>query len=393
MLFGRAQSLVTIAAVMLAILLVACASDEAVPASTAEPAPAEAVVEATPSPATPTAAAATPSPTEAATVAATTPSQPEAASTELSLEDQFASVEGIVDPTNFGWPRTVEGLNGAVSIPGKPQRIITASIGHDEMTLALVPVGRLVGVGVSSKDPTYSNVSPLVQDLAEISRDPETIVAESPDVIVTSPYYPVEGIEALMTLGIPVVQTQLENDPEARINSILLMGYIYGEEARAIEFAMEVRNRYGSLVGVTADAGPKPRVLALTEFSDTLWVAGADSTEGGVIEAAGGINAAAEAGIEGNQTTSLEGVIAMNPEVIVIPQPVAFGAEDFLESLFANEALAEVPAVRDRRVHIVDSKLFTTLSHWNILGAEQLAWMLWPGEFPESPADTFSAVE
>ena len=382
MLFGRAQSLVSIVAVMLAILFVACASDEAVPASAAEPMPAP--TEATPSPATPTVAAATPSPTEAATVAA---------SPELSLEDQFASVEGIVDPTNFGWPRTVEGLNGTVSIPDKPRRIITASIGHDEMTLALVPVDRLVGVGVASKDPTYSNVSTLVQDLAEISRDPETIVAESPDAIVTSPYFPIEGIEALMTLGIPVVQTQLENDPEARIDSILLMGYIYGEEARAIEFATEVRDRYESLVGVTAGAGPKPRVLSLTEFSDTLWVAGADSTEGGVIEAAGGINAAAEAGIEGNQTTSLEGVIAMNPEVIVIPQPVAFGAQEFLEGLFANEALAEVPAVRDSRVHIVDSKLFTTLSHWNILGAEQLAWMLWPREFPEPPADTFSVVE
>ena len=70
-------------------------------------------------------------------------------------------VRGIVDPTNFGWPRKVEGLNGLVTIPSKPQRIITASIGHDEMTLALVPRDRLVGVGGVTKNATYSNVASL----------------------------------------------------------------------------------------------------------------------------------------------------------------------------------------------------------------------------------------
>ena len=56
-------------------------------------------------------------------------------------------MRGIVDPSNFGWPREVEGLNGVVSIPAKPLSIITASVGHDEMTLAIVPIERLVAVG------------------------------------------------------------------------------------------------------------------------------------------------------------------------------------------------------------------------------------------------------
>ena len=105
-------------------------------------------------------------------------------------------VRGIVDPTNLGWPREVEGLNGLVSIPSKPQRIITASIGHDEITLALVPLDRLVGVGNITKNSTYSNVASLVQDITVISRDPETIVAQAPDVVVTSPFFPAEAIEA-----------------------------------------------------------------------------------------------------------------------------------------------------------------------------------------------------
>ena len=313
--------------------------------------------------------------------------------TAVPVSKSLEGVGGIVDPTNLGWPREVEGLNGLVTIPSKPQRIITASIGHDEITVALVPRDRLVGVGNVSKNATYSNVASFVQDIAEISRDPETIVAQAPDVVVTSPFFPAEAIEALSKTGIPVIQTELKHDPEARISSILFMGYIFGEEDRAIEFATEVRERHEALTAVTGRAEPKPRVLALTQYSDKLWTAGGNSTEGGVITAAGGINAAEEAGIEGNQTTSLEGVIAMNPEVIIIAQPAEFGGEEFRQSLLDNEALAELPAIKNKQVHMVEGKHFTTLSYWNIRGAEDLARILWPKEFPEPSNTPFSLAE
>lgn len=302
-------------------------------------------------------------------------------------------VRGIVDPSNDGWPREVEGLNGIVSIPAKPLRIITASVGHDEMTLALVPSERLVAVGAATKNSTYSNVAALVQEKAEITRDPEVIIAQSPDVVVTSPFFPVEAIDALERVGVVVIQTELIQSPEARINSILLMGYIFGEEARAFEFADEVQARYETLISITSAMSPQPSVLALTQYSDTLWVAGGNSTEGGVILAAGGVNAAEVAGLQGNQTTSLEGVIAMAPEIIIIAQPIEFGAEEFRQSLLDNEALAEVPAIRNGAVHVVESKHFTTLSYWNIRGAEDLARLLWPEDFPEPPAESFSLAE
>ena len=382
--------------VLLVMVLAACSSATPTPAPTISPttSPVSTTVP-------PTIQA--PAPTEVPTVPlAPTPTtapipvptaQPEPTPTPQPAVNYFEGVPGIIDPTNFGWPRDVEGVNGIVSIPSKPLRVITASVGHDEITLALVPKERLVGVGSSTKSVTYSNVAPLVQDIAEITRDPETIITLSPDVVVTSPYFAAEGIDALSRLGIPVVQTDLQQGPEARIDNILLMGYIYGEENRAVEFAAEVKDRYESLVSVTEAAGPKPRVLALTQYSDTIWTAGRNSTEGSVITAAGGINAAEEAGIESNQTTSLEGVIAMSPDIIVIAQPVEFGAAEFRQSLLDNEALAEVPAIKNGQVHLVEGKHFTTLSYWNIRGAEDLAHLLWPNLFPEPITTPFTLAE
>ncbi len=382
---------------LLALALAACSSESPEPtaapaAPTAAPVPPPtAMPEPTAVPTTAPAPTAAPAPTVAPAPTAVPTATP--APTATPEPNPLEGVRGIVDPTNLGWPREVEGLNGLVSIPAKPLRIITASVGHDEMTLAIVPLSRLVGVGAPTKNSTYSNVASLVQGISEISRDPETIVAQAPDVVVTSPFFPAEAIEALSKTGIPVVQTELEQGPETRINSILFMGYIYGEVERAVEFAAEVSDRYEALVAVTGAAEPRPRVLALTQYSDTLWVAGGKSTEGGVIVAAGGINAAEEAGIEGNQTTSLEGVIAMNPDVIVIAQPKEFGADEFRQSLFDNEALAEIPAIAGNQVYVVEGKHFTTLSYWNIRGVEDLAHILWPEDFPEPSTAPFSLAE
>ena len=390
---------------LILLLLAACSSEPPAPTATATPAPA-----ATPTAVSPPAPTSTPTPTPSPTATATpvpvaaiplrpastptptpTPSPtstatPVPTATPIPLASEFEGVPGIVDPDNFSWPRRVEGLNGMAVIPGKPSRVITASVGHDEIAVSLIPLSRLVGVGEASKSDTFSNVAALVRDIPVITRDPESIIALSPDVVVTSPFFPAEGIDALSRLDIPVVQTDLVQGPQERIENILLMGYILGEEERAVEFAAEVRQRYDSLVAVADSAEPKPRVLALTQYADTIWTAGAGSTEGGIISASGGVNAAEAAGITGNQTTNLEGVISMAPDIVIIPQPPDFGAAEFRQSLLENAALAEVPAIKNERVHIVESKRFTTLSHWNILGIEALARILWPDLFPD-PVD------
>ena len=392
-------------ALLISLVAVACGETVTTPVPTSAAVPTAPAALATVTPAPPSPAAAVeatsvppePSPTPEPTAVPTqvprepTPT-PEPTAVPTPTPDPFASVKGIVDPTNHGWPRQVEGLNGLVTIQEKPQRIINASVGHDEVTLALVPIERLVGVGGSTKSYTYSNVADLVQDITQISRDPELLVAQSPDIIVTSPFFSADGVEALTRLGVPVVQTELSNDPETRIENILFFGYIYGEEERALEVAAEVRARYEAITAITLSKSEdaRPRVIALTSYSDKIWTAGIDSTEGGIIIAAGGRNVAAEAGIQSNNTTSLEGVIAMNPEVIIIPQPEDGGGVEFKARLLGEAALAEVPAVKDGRVYIVNSKLFTTLSFWNILGVEDMARLLWPEDVADEESQPFS---
>ena len=307
------------------------------------------------------------------------------------LSTVLNGVPGIVDPTNTGWPRTVEVLNGLVTIDAKPERILTVSLGHDEVTYAMVPPGRVVATNSYTKLEQHSNVAHLAGGVEAITLDAEQVVSYRPDLVVASPFTKADFIDALTNVGIPVVQTKLHNGPDGRIQDIILLGYVYGEVDRALALADEVQARYDALKEVTGakPVGDRQRVLSLTSYSDKIYTAGANSTEGGIIKAADGINVAALAGLEGNPTTSLEGVISMAPEVIFIPQPPDSG-EPFREQLLANPALAEVPAIKDGRVYVVPNKFFTTLSFWNLRGAEDLAVLLWPDDFNAGEFTEFS---
>ena len=298
--------------------------------------------------------------------------------------DEYPAVPGIVDASNRGWPREVDSSEGRVRLQAPPQRILALSLGHDEMLLALVERERLAGVGPFAADATYSNIAGQVAGLDTLpSKDPEAILAMRPDLVLVSRYTKADLVELIKETGVPVVRTALENSAAGNIPNILLLGYLLGVEERALELVMEIEGR----IGVVAERVPEPGdpaapgVLAIARYSDTIYAAGGGSTEGGIIEAAGGVNAAARGGIDGHQAVSVESVAALAPEVILITQPAESGGIELRDELLAAAALAEVPAVAAGRVQVVAPRYYTTLSHWNVRGIEETARLLYPDRF------------
>lgn len=317
-------------------------------------------------------------------------STPVASPTAAPAENPFAGVPGIVDAENDGWPREVEGLNGRVSIVAKPERIHTMSVGLDEITIGLVPVSRMVAVGSATKNPDSSSLSHVVQGLPTVAREPEAIASVDPDLVIASPTQKPDIIAAIERLEIPVIQLDLDPTPEGRIATILLLGYIYGEEERAVQLAEEAQKRYDAVVDVTSQfrEGDRPVVVSTTKYA-TINISGAGTTFEGIIVAAGGINGGTKAGIDGNQQSSLEGIVAANPGVIILPMAADVG-EAFKAEILSSAAMANTPAVRDNRVYVVPPPLYTTNSFANVRAVEHLAHILWPDEFPAEETPQFT---
>ncbi len=314
---------------------------------------------------------------------ATSTSEPPTATSQRALPagfDQFATVPGIIDPTNFGWPREIETSTGRIEIAAAPERIYSLSLGHAEIVAALRGGDVLVAAASFFSDPATSASHAEFEGLPEAGSDPEQIVALDPEIVIASAFTSADLIAQLTDIGIDVVKADLENSALGNVPNILLLGYMLGTEQRAIELAAEVSQRVTSISERLSSANPtRPRVLSMSRYSD-IFIAGSGSTEGGIIEAAGAINAAAEDGVAGHQNVGIEGIAAINPDIIMLAQPEE-SALALANELYADPALADVPAIKNRRILHSDPPYYTTLSHWNVLGIEESAKAFYPELF------------
>ncbi len=311
-----------------------------------------------------------PSPTAAATSPAATPTP-----------NPWAAIPQIVDPANHGWPRLVKSVTGPVELKRKPERILTLSLGHDELSLALVPPTRLVGTSEFATNHGISNVVEKARGIPVMPRNAEAVIAARPDLVVVSPFSRKELIQQLTDAGIQVFQTQRPANPLYYESDLLLLAYLYGEEEKAQGVLRAVRARRERVDAVVAKKSPseRPSVLALSGGNVT---GGRGTTNDAIIEAAGGLNAAARAGIDGFKPLSLEIILQLDPDYILTPGDDPANPQVRSEIL-GHPALQGLRALKEpeRRVLVVPNRYLSTLSFWNLRGIEELARALWPQDF------------
>ena len=385
-----------------ALTLVACGDDPQptdAPAPTSTPATtapaATTAPTATPEPPAPTVAptarpadtpaptaTARPAPTAAPTAAPQPTSTPEP--TPTPTEEPYPAAPGIVDPSNNGWPREVETLEGVITLDAPPQRILTYSLGHDEMLLSLVPPERIAALGKFASNPSYSNIADLAPTLPAFEKGAENVLAANPDLFIVSKFTKEDIVELVKEAGVPVARPALENSAEGNIPNILLLGYMLGVEDRALELVAEIESRLKLIsdrVPPPGDDG-RPAVISITRYSDSISISGGGTSGTGIIESAGGLNAAARDGIDGFQKISVESILAMNPDFILIPQD-GEGGVNLRDDLMNDPVLTSVPAIVNDQIHIVNAPKYITLSHWNVRGIETTAEILFPDRFAD----------
>lgn len=292
----------------------------------------------------------------------------------------WASVPQIVDPDNHGWPRAVRGVSGVVELKRKPERIVTLSLGHDEIGLALVPASRIVGTSEFATNPALSNVVELARGIPILPRGPEAIIAARPDLVIVTPYTQAGQIKQLSDAGLIVIITSQAEKPLYFEGDLLLLGYLYGEEGRALEVLQAVRARRERTdrVVATKPRDKRPMVLSLSGYNYT---GGSNTTNDSIIAAAGGINAAAVAGIDGWKQMSMEAIAQIGPDYILVPANDLTNPE-LRNQLLAHPALKGLRALREPgRLLQIPDRYLSTLSFWNVRGIEELARALWPQDF------------
>ena len=249
-------------------------------------------------------------------------------------------------------------------------------------TLALGVSDRVVGLEKKAETrPVYQMADPALLKKPQLGTlkefDVEAAAALEPDLVLM-PVKLMDYVDALTELGIPVLVVDPE-DQDRLEEMLTLIGQACGVEDRAqslIDYYHEQENRMAQLT-----EGQESPLVYMGGNSSYLETATNAMYQGSLIQLAGGQNAAGE--LEGDYWTeiSYESLLAMAPEVIILPSAASYTVEDVL-----NDAqLAGVPAVEEGRVYQMPGQV----EEWDspvpsgILGALWLTSALHPESYSQ----------
>lgn len=242
----------------------------------------------------------------------------------------------------------IDDLGREVTLDGIPSKIVSLAPSNTEIIYALGMEDKLVGVTELCNYPEAAMEKEKVGGFGNV--DIEKIVAINPDLILAEDLHKHEVIPALERLGFTVIALVPHNLQEI-MDSIVLIGRITGAEDKAAQIVDEMSMKIKVITDETdkIPEGERPKVLYVI-WHDPMMSVGSDTRIHELIEKAGGINIAAIAG-EGYPTLTLEEIISINPQVIMVDSEASF---DFV----LNESrLSGVAALVDNRVYSIDPDL------------------------------------
>lgn len=303
----------------------------------------------------------------------------------MSLLLLFAfTLPALAQDSDF--PRTLtDALGTEVTLDAPPQRIVSLSLGADEVLLPLVTPERFVAVTALSQDPGISNVAVLANQVPNAiasSQDTEQIISLEPDLVIAASFTAPEVVQQLRDAGLTVFMTDYAVGFEAIRRNILLLGELVGEDDAAEAMVEQMDAEIAAIGDLVGGSEIPPRVLYLTPGNYT---SGAESTIAEIIEAAGGIDVSADAGLGQFAAVSDEFIIEANPDVILLTGWTPYDPT-FVDQFFDNPAFADLDAIQNNRVYVVHDAHLTAVSQYVVDGVKDVAAYLWPQNYPDLPA-------
>ena len=276
-----------------------------------------------------------------------------------------------VQPNSANFPRTLrDASNNELTIKERPQRIVSQTLGTDEILLSITDSQRVVGFSKFALDPKFSNVveearrtgAPAIQNV-------EDILQLDPDLIFVASYSRAEIVEQLQSAGAPAFRfANFDRLDDVKTN-IRTVGRAIGEEERSENLVKQMDDELAEIRGRIPEGITPPRVMS---FGNAGYTAGADTLFDDIIRHAGAINVTAESGgIKGFGKISAERVLEWQPDYIVV------GAnydefEQVRKQLTENPAVAATNAARANRIILMDNRYFLTVSQFTVRAVDEL---------------------
>jgi iron complex transport system substrate-binding protein len=255
-----------------------------------------------------------------------------------------------------------------------PGRIISLAPNITEILFDLGLDEEIVGVSIHCNYPEKAKTKVRVGSY--ISVDFERILFLKPDLIIaTGAGNTREMVERLEKLGFPTYVIFPKNLSDI-LKSILHLGRVVNREKEASRVVQEMNQRSQRVVE-RAKSLPRPRVFLQIGEAPVVTV-GKGSFADDILQLAGGENIASTEK-EMYPRFGIEEVLKRAPEVILISSMNPKG--DYEKVLQEWSRWKMIPAVKNGRIHLINSDLIDRPSPRIIEGLEEIARLLHPERF------------
>lgn len=254
-----------------------------------------------------------------------------------------------------------------------PQRVVSQTVGTDELLLALAAPGQIAALSNLGRDGRYSPVANAAKAYPALKdSDAESVLSHHPDLVLAASYTRPETLALLRRAGVRLLVFDHFDTLEDVYADLRLLGRELGREPQAEALIAQCRMRVARLAKRLQGARPV-RVLAASIYPFT---AGAGTTFQDLCDHAGALNVATEAGLKGHQPTPTERLLTWRPDVLVADDEPAIR-----ERLAQIPSYRLLPAFRAGRLILLPGPLMSSVSHHRIEAYEQLARALHPERF------------
>jgi ABC-type Fe3+-hydroxamate transport system substrate-binding protein len=246
----------------------------------------------------------------------------------------------------------VDASGVAVELARAPRRIVSLVPSITETLCGLGLADALVGITVYCVEPR-DVVSTKTRIGGEKNPDLEKIRGLEPDLVIANIEENLrDHVDTLRSWSIPVWVTYPRTVAEG-IRLIAELGSVTGTEARARAVLSDIEPLYERVV--TSAARRPPVAVFYPIWRGPYMTINRDTYIHDMLRVCGGRNVFADRS-ERYPAVTLDEVAAQRPAVILLPdEPFRFRRAHVAD--FAG--YAEVPAVRDGRIHLVDGKPFS----------------------------------
>ncbi|HJW48893.1 MAG TPA: cobalamin-binding protein [Candidatus Limnocylindria bacterium] len=258
------------------------------------------------------------------------------APTPTPTQQPSASAAAVTFPTTV-----TDFQNRSVTVPRRPERIVSIGPSITEFLFALGAGPRVVGVDDFSDEPAAAK---QLEKVGGIKVNFEKVVSLKPDLVLTVKFS--DGtIEKLAGAGLLVLVVDPQSTGDVARTAILL-GRTVGSDGETM--ARDIQKRVDDVRSKTSSAATKPRVYHEIDASDPtkIFTVGPGSYIHDLIEIAGGQNIAARA-TSAYPQLSAEEILRGDPEIIVL------AAADYSakpEQVAARAGWSVLSAVKNRRI-------------------------------------------